>query len=381
MPLSGRRSKVQGIVNEIARLYNTESNTIGTHLALRWNGRVRFTIPREKSAQEACWSVFRPGRLAVPMRAAARFPRLFGTVSCVEAENLVTVRKFLGREAGLSCCRAGARGVWSKDTILFLDSKSRPVFIVKVGTGKAVDALIENEANWLQRLRSQANLADHIPKFVAHRSGSDLCFVAQSPLFGKLDFSLGEAQLEFLQKLQAYSLQSMRYQDTLLYRTLNLRLKSLSGLMSEVWSIRLDRATRRIEESLSRSPVQLVVAHNDFTPWNIRVQQSLASVFDWEYAADEQFPLFDPLHFVLMPMALRRDPPVRIIRAMNRTLQLCRQWFGEERCHHAEMQSLAYFVNLCTLYLLADGGKCTEHPVLVTYAQTIDHVCHLLRQT
>jgi hypothetical protein len=367
--------KVQGIVDELARLYKAENKTNGTHLALRWNGRVRFTIPREKAAQEACWSVFRPGRLEIPLRAMARLPWLFGTASCVEAEDLVAVRGMLGRDAGLSCCRTGTKSVWSKDTILLLDRKSKPLFIVKVGTGKAVDALLENETNWLQKLRNHAELADHIPEFVAHHCGSSVSFVAQCAMMGNLDFRLGTVQVDFLRKLHAYSSQSMRYEDSLLYRTLNLRLKHLSGLLPEVWSTRLDRAMRRIKESLSRSPVQLVVAHNDFTPWNIRVQHNLAFVFDWEYAAAEQFPLFDPLHFALMPMALRRDPMVRMIRKMNLTVQLCRQWFGDERCHQAETQALAYFVNLCTLYLWSMRGASESHPALDSYAGLIDQAC------
>ena len=366
---------MQGTVDEIGRFYKSENKANGTHLVLRWNGRVRLTIPNEKAAQKACWSVFRPGRLALLMRAMARLPRLLGTASCVEAEGLFTVRRLLGREAGLSCCRTGAKGVWSKDTILFLDRKSKPLFIVKVGTGKEVDALLDNEANWLQRLRNQAELADHIPEFVAHHRGSNVSFVAQCATIGDLDFRLGTVQLDFLRKLQEYSLRSMQYQESFLCLTLNLRARNLRGLLSEAWSIRLERAMRQINESLSSSPVQLVVAHNDFTPWNIRVRHNHAFVFDWEHAADEQLPLFDPLHFALMPLALRRDPLVKMTQTTNRTLQLCLQWFGKERCHQAETQALAYFVNLCTLYLWSVRGASESHPALDSYAGLIDHVC------
>ena len=113
-------------------------------------------------------------------------------------------------------------------------------------------------------------------------------------------------------------------------------------------------------------------------PWNIPSSraQFIAYVCDWEYAADEQFPLFDPLHFALMPMALKREPPARIMLTMNRTVQLCRDQFGEDRCYQAETQSLAYFVNLCTLYLWADRGQSTTHPALASYAHIIDHICH-----
>lgn len=370
-----RRSKVHGIVDETGRLYKPENRTNGTHLALRWNGRLRFCVPNERAAQESCWNVFRPGSLAIPLRAMARLSRLFGTTSCVEAEDLIIVREMLGREAGLSCCRTGAEGVWSKDTVLFLDRKSRPLYIVKVGVGTAVDTLLENESYWLQNLRNQTQLVNHIPELVTHFRGTAISFVAQCAITGDLDFRLGTAQLDFLRKLQESSLQCIQYQYSILYRTINLRVKDLRGLLSEAWSMRLERALRQIDDSCSNSPLQLVTAHNDFTPWNIRVKLDLASVFDWEYAADQQFPLFDPLHFVLMPMALKRESTGNMIRKMNSTVQLCGQWFGSVRCHKAETQALAYFVNLCTLYLWSMRGASESHPTLESYARLIDYLC------
>ncbi len=314
------------------RFYIRRDDGIGTHLALRWNGRVRYTVPRETAGQRACWEIFRPGRLGIPLRAQALLPRLLGATNCLEAETLTSIREALGNDAGLSCCRSGAPGVWSKDTILFLDKKTtNPLYLVKAGTGEAVDSLLRNETGWLKRLRLQAQLAGHIPELIACRAGSELSFVAQSIVPGHLDFKLGRSHFEFLLKLQEYSRQSMQYEDSILCRTLDLRLKDLCGLLSDPWSIRLDKAMRRIKKSLSRSPVRLVTAHNDFTPWNVRLQRNFASVFDWEYAADEQLPLFDPLHFALMQMALRREPPPRIIRTMNRTLQRCRRCLGK-RC-------------------------------------------------
>jgi hypothetical protein len=116
----------------------------------------------------------------------------------------------------------------------------------------------------------------------------------------------------------------------------------------------------------------LVAAHNDFAAWNIRVRRNVVSLFDWEFAADEQFPLFDPLHFALMPLALSRSSVVKLTRTMNRTLQLCRQEFGEELCSQAQMQSLAYFANVCSLYLYADRGEAKSNPVLESYARMID---------
>jgi hypothetical protein len=363
-------------VDEVSRFYEAQDQSAGTHIALRWKGRVRYTVPLEDAGQRACWKVFKPGKLGILLRAMASWPRLLRAVSCVESEKLASIRDAIGNVAGLSCCRAGAEGVWSKDTILFLDNNTaEPLFIAKAGAGEAVDALLRNEADWLRTLRGQASLIDRIPELIAHRSGKDFCFVAQRALSGELSLKLEESQFQFLQRLQEFSLQPTRYEDSRLYRTLNSRIRDLSGLLPEEWSSRLVTGMRRIEQSFSGVPILLVAAHNDFTPWNIRVEHGVAGVFDWEYADYEQFPLFDPLHFSLAPSALRSEPLSTILRKMQETMDLCEQWLGKERCYKAETQALAYFINLCTLYLWADGGKRNSHPTLVSYAQVIDHLC------
>jgi hypothetical protein len=365
-------------VDDVGRFYGTQENAIGTHRALRWNGRLRFIVPNDAAAQEACWRIFRPGLPEFPLRAMARLPRLSGSVSCVEAEQLTLIREEIGREAGLSCFRAGTPGVWSKDTILFLQKQTaEPMYIVKAGSGEAVDSLLRNEANWLWTLGDQASLVDHIPKIIAHRSGADLSFMAECPLTGKLDYKFGEPHIEFLRKLQEHSHQTMRLEDSRLYRNLRSRLKDLSGLLSETWSNRLSMGMRRIERPLSGAPILSVAAHNDFTPWNIRVERGVARIFDWEYADYEQLPLFDPLHFVLMPMALKRRPTATIIRSMQETLQLCPLWLGRESCYEAQTQALAYLMNLCTLYLWAERGISDSNPVLESYARIIDYSCRM----
>jgi hypothetical protein len=363
-------------VDDVDRFYKTPDQHTGTHLALRWNGRVRFTVPRDAAGQKACWKLFHPGRLEFPLRAIARLPRLLGAVSCVEADNLALIREAIGNEAGLSCCRAGAPGPWSKDTILFLDNKTtEPVYVVKAGAGEAVDRLLQNDAKWLRVLRDLPALAGHVPNLVAHHSGSSLSFVAVTPLLGKLDYTFGELHVAFLRKFQDFSRQTMRLEESTLYLNLRSRLKDISGLLSESWSTRLDIGMRRIEQSLSGPPILLVAAHNDFTLWNIRVECGVARIFDWEYADYEQFPLFDPLHFALMPMALRRQSTARMVQCISQTLQMSQQRFGKELCYEAQTQVLAYLVNLCTLYLWSVHGASESHPVLDSYAAIIDHLC------
>jgi len=132
---------------------------------------------------------------------------------------------------------------------------------------------------------------------------------------------------------------------------------------------------RRMEEALSGAPILMTAAHNDFTAWNIRVDGGVARVFDWEYACEEQLPLFDPLHFVLMPMALKREPTAKMMQKLHETLAICESWFGREECLAAETQALAYLTNLCTLYLWSQCGRSAGDPVLDSYARVIDCIC------
>jgi len=179
-------------VDEAGQFYQPAERSSASHLALRWKGRMRYAVPLDARAQTACWRLFQPGRLELPLRAMARLPRVFGVTHCVESEKLALIRQAIGREAGISCCRAGTPGPWSKDTILMLDHSAEPLMIVKAGRGEPVDRLLRNEAEWLRTLRDLPQLAGHVPEMVAHRAGADLCFVAQTVLPGQLVLELSE---------------------------------------------------------------------------------------------------------------------------------------------------------------------------------------------
>ncbi len=356
-------------------LYQDESAASATHLALHWRGRLRYVVPRNRRAQHAAWNFFHPGRARIVFEAMTRMPRLLGAAPCVESTALVTIRRAIGSQAALSCCNAGAGGVWSKYTVLLLDERTiDPLCFVKAGAGAAIGNLLRNEADWLSSLGNEPSLAGHIPTLIAHRSGQDLDFLVQSPLKGNSSSVLGQPHFEFLKKLQAYSPRTVRYQDSVLYRTLHARVSDLKGLLPAEWSERIAKAIRKIESSLAKSSALFVAAHNDFTPWNVLLVDGRACVFDWEFAAHEQLPLFDPLHFVLSPLALEGKPVDEILRALGETVRQCRLSLGEEPCSQPEIQALAYLLNLSTLYLWADRGKLNLQSTAAGYVGVIDRL-------
>lgn len=361
-------------MHEIGQFYQAAESSAVSHLALGWKGRTRYAVPLDRGAQWACWRLFQPGRMELPLRAMAGLPRLFGAVRCVESEQLALIRQSIGCGAGASCCRTGTPGPWTKDTILLLDRLHVPLLIVKAGKGEAVDRLLRNEAEWLRRLRDEPQLTGQLSELVAHRAGADLSFVAQTVLPGLTAFDFGEPHIAFLKKFQEATRRSLRYEESRLYRNLRARMKDLDGLLMEAWRLRLEKAMRRIEEQLSGGAIQMTAAHIDFTPWNIRLQDGVARVFDWEWADEEQLPLFDPLHFALLPMALKRQAPDRMLEKTRQVLADCPSWLGQQECRAAETQALAYLTNLCTLYLWSQRGRSDADPVLESYARLIDCV-------
>jgi hypothetical protein len=371
-PSPERSGKVSATVVEASQFYLPAEPIAATHLVLRWRGRTRFTVPVDRGAQAACWRLFQPGRIEVPLRLSARLPQLFGAMHSVESETLALIRKEIGRRAGASCCRAGAPGPWKKDTILLLDDALQPLLIVKAGKGEAVERLLRNEAEWLSALRDQPQLSGQVPEMVASQTGPELSFVAQTVLPGHASFEFGEPHAAFLREFQASSRRSLHFEESRLYHNLQARMKGLDGLLTERWRLRLERAMRRMEEQLCGEPILMTAAHNDFTPWNIRIEDGVARIFDWELAEKEQLPLFDPLHFTVMPMALKRSAPEAMVEKLRQTIVGCESWLGPEQCRAAETQALAYMTNLCTLYLWSQGGRCDSDPVMESYARVID---------
>lgn len=362
-------------MSDMEGLYASAPFNKGTHLALCLRGRVRYIVPREPAARAACWDTFRPRRIELPLRLMARMPHLSGASACVEGEKLAAIREALGHDAGVSCCRAGGGGVWSKQTLLFPSrTNDQPHSLVKAGAGPVDDRFLRNEAEWLCTLRCSTSLAGHVPEMIAHRSGTDFCFLAQRALPGHMSFNLEAPHFDFLRKLYGYSWRRLDFEESVLRQNLMQRISALDAGLPGAWSARLRKGMEKVDRALSGRLSLMTDAHNDFTPWNIRLRHGWAYVFDWEFAAHEQLPLFDPLHFVLMPRALNGGTADAMVKRIYKTLAACRRRLGAEWCAMPEAQVLAYLLNICTLHLCDDAGVYRTDPMMLCYGDVIDHL-------
>ena len=180
--------------------------------------------------------------------------------------------------------------------------KADPQLIVKAGTGGAANALLENEAHWLRRLGSEARLAKQVPELVTHRSGE-----RSASLRSARTWTPGLYAGRTADGVSARASAVFPTADGLprlhLFENAQIPAMDLEGLLSEAWSRRIARTMEIIERSLEKSPVLLVAAHTIHSLEH-STNGNARCVFDWEYAAEEQLPLFDCLHFVLLPMAL-----------------------------------------------------------------------------
>jgi hypothetical protein len=362
-------------MNNTGQLYQSESAAAATHLALNWRGRLRYVVPRSRRAQRAAWRFFHPGRIRIVLEAMTRMPRLLGAVPCVENNTLALIRAALDTPRGFSCGAGGAEGAWSKDTVLLLrEGSPDPACLVKAGTGAMVDRLLRWEAHWLQTLDREPALRPHIPGLLAHRAGAGLSFLAQTPLPGRRDFRLGAAHFEFLRALHRWSGRSLRYPESGLARNLRARLGRLQNKLPQRWIDRLGRAVDRVEAAYGDSSSLFAVSHGDFSPWNTLIHRSRLLVFDWEFAAEECLPLFDPLHFALKLPALKAAPLSHTSAILEKTLAACAVHLPQEFCRRPKAQALAYLVHVCTHFLDDDPALASGNAALDAYAALMDHL-------
>lgn len=356
-------------------LYQGESAAAATHLALNWRGRLRYVVPRDRRAQRAAWHFFHPGRIRAVLEPMILLPRLLGTMHCAENAHLTAIRTAIDMQRGYSCCVGGAEGVWSKDTLMFLcEGSAQPLYLVKAGAGPVVDRLLACEALWLRTLSVEPALHSHIPEIVAHCGGAGLCFLAQTPLPGRRNFRIGTAHFNFLRALHNWSARNLRYPESDLARNLRVRLSSLQNKLPQRWIERLSSAVEHIEMKYGDSPELFTVSHGDFSPWNTLIHQDRVLVFDWEFAAAEQLPLFDPLHFALKLPALKAVPLAQMNAVLEETLAACMTHLPHEFCRHSKTQALAYLTNVCTHFLNDDPSLASGNRALNAYAALMDHL-------
>jgi hypothetical protein len=291
-----------------------------------------------------------------------------------ETSLLRDIKQAVGEAVAGSIARIGTPGPYSKNTVLFLNVEGEPVGVAKVGTSVASGELLANEAQWLTRLATTA-LSAQVPRLIwtEHRAGTHI--LVQSAVSGDWGGNLlGQMQLRFLSQLQSIGEPFSGYRGSSMEGALNKSFAMLQNKLSSAWARRAKMGLRILEEKLPAAHLPMVVAHRDFAGWNTRQSGNAVFVFDWEYAREGYVPLYDLFHYMLMPAAVRKY--VTSSQALNVVVDVVgygrRLTWGGEKIANAELQLLAYLLDICLFYLESNNGNDTGDIVVHRFGELID---------
>lgn len=276
--------------------------------------------------------------------------------------------------------RQGSVGPYQKMSLIAIEQHGAPVFYAKVAVGDEADAMVEAESACLQRLSTIPTLNGMVPKKLScgKTPAGRAFFITSVAPFLKTTNQFEAPHQKFLCTLAHATVQWVRYADSAEFQFAQSALERLRSVLGEAVYAELKCATHELLSQIGELKLPTVLAHRDFSPWNIRSNNTEIFVFDWEYAAEGASPLYDFFHFHLIQQALSRQGVKALSSNYMHSLispaqQYLRKTFPELDWSPVIVKSLllAYLVDLILFYVDSDKSYDANHPVLAAYYNAV----------
>jgi hypothetical protein len=348
-----------------------------SHRAVSDLRRTRFIVPVQRKLASLGLATFLPAgkRLAMQAMESLTMRSSPAPAWLRETELLHELKHVVGNPQAVTIARIGTPGPYTKNTVLFMGPEGEPLAIAKVGTTDAAAALLCNEARWLQRM-AQTPLAVQVPGLLQITERASACVLLESAGVGEPGGGRRPQpeHIHFLAQLQQVAASRPAFDGSRMQSALHQGVASLHGKLSDPWRRRATDTLTVIERELGSAPVPMVAAHRDFAGWNMLETADRLLVFDWEFAREEYAPLYDLLHYHLMPIAVRKDVSVGRARSALRSVmaEAASLPEGALKCHGAAAQMLAYLLDVCLFYLESNDGDDRGDMVVLRYGKLID---------
>jgi hypothetical protein len=276
--------------------------------------------------------------------------------------------------------RQGSKGPYQKMSLLAIKENGIPLFYAKVAVGNSADAMVDAESACLLRLSDIPALNGMVPLKLSsgHTPGGRSFFSTTVAPSLKTKFSFESQHEQFLSVLGHATVQWVHYEDSLEFQFARSALGRLSPVLGAAIYAELQSASENILKAIGGLQLPTVLAHRDFSPWNIRWHASGIFVFDWEYAAEGAIPVYDFFHFHLIQRALSswRNLALTsnyVLSLTSLALAYLQKTFPESNWTPKIVKYLllAYLTDLLLFYV--DSGKEFDinHPVLSSYFNLI----------
>ncbi len=298
-----------------------------------------------------------------------RLLRLVRRVSYV----LVDLSDINLRNQHLSDCvfYVGTVGPYQKYTVYCRSRVDDTATVTKLSLTDAALHLIKNEAEVLGQLAILSPLRGSVPRLISYGVSDGLAWVTQVAGDGEpAKRSDYQAAMDFLLVLRRATGSIAEYSESLCRSSLLSRVAKLKPLLSNDWQLRCDRASNFLDLHATQ-PMCIVRAHRDFTRWNIKIKAGKPFVYDWEYSAVGYPSSYDPLHFLLLPLAAKNCLNNSEIKS---TFKKITQTCGLPNDSSVNWHALFYMFDLCMFYLESNAGRDDGDVVVKCYSRIIDNI-------
>ncbi|MCA9468492.1 MAG: phosphotransferase [Nitrospira sp.] len=340
----------------------------------------RLIVPLERHMRRVALEFFLPLRQRISAYMGtleAKTLKLRENRYLQETQFMESLKTRIGDQTFKTAVSIGTPGPYSKNTILFLNHQAEPCLLAKIANTQGAKTLLSNEVQWLKHLSTRENLRHSVPRFIADLRSDGTYVLVQSICQGNwTGRTLSSAHITFLATFQGMGEVSPKgcYTTSTMRNCMNKRLNHIQHRITPEWFSRLTHGLRLVECELQSERIIIVPAHRDFAPWNLKLHNNSVSAFDWEYASDGYLPLYDIFHFLLMPITLKHQIPFHripflISQARNHGAFLGNADFKTCR---ADIQLLAYLLDVCLFYLESNQGRHQGDFVVTTFGRYID---------
>jgi hypothetical protein len=228
------------------------------------------------------------------------------------------------REFALSLS-PGTPGVFQKLTVQVMRPDGSILGYMKLPMTEAADERLRHEATMVRNLYSYSELRPHIPRLIFAGLLEGRYVVFQSALDGKaVPPRYAPLHESFLERL--HSCRSERRPGLQLVEETGQKWNRIEGRMGRKWQELGREALRIAARELDGREVSYGIAHGDFAPWNMRMDDGDLRLFDWESASWNTPLLWDKFHFMTQTECLLKTRHGRESatdgRGKNRSLYL-----------------------------------------------------------
>lgn len=286
------------------------------------------------------------------------------------------VKQFIGisDEEAANCVIAfGTSGPYQKHTILRFNQYLNPQSISKIATTPKASLLLKNEIRILQILSTFNTINKQVPIIIEQMVNHKFYAFTQSVGIGNNISPLRDFNkaIPFIRSLHNESYAEIYLSESQIFNILNQRYLYLAPLLSSNWKYRYNNCLMRIDQYKNEKSI-FSIAHRDFAPWNMILQNSNIFVFDWEFAEIQYPPLYDLFHFLLMPKAVKNKIKQKDIKKVLKIATDNKTKF-KPNIAKPTIQLFLYLLDICSFYLYSNEGFGQEDIIVNQYATLLDN--------